>query len=385
MCVFPVPDFLSRASVEELHKKMLAILPENMDKSQGQHVYNLTRPTALIAAELCQQTIPNIIRLIFPMWAYGEWLDYHAQLRGIYRRSATAASGSIIVTGKPPFSIAEGTEFTTAAHNNQPAIFYRAIETVNVPKSESKSELISIEVPVECARKGVIGNTVEHTILFPVVRQENIKSVDNISPITGGTEIESDESLRERILEYDASKSISYVGSVADYKRWSKEVDGVGEATVIPAQDDSGIVTIIITDSNGEPANKSLCDAVYNHIMSPDNPELRLTSPNARLIVIPPECILLTISAAIEPDSEFNLNQMKRDFITALQKYLAVCRADGEIRITQIGKILAGVSGVYDYKDLLLNGETKNISVSLVQLPKISEEDISFTLGTIDS
>ena len=245
--------------------------------------------------------------------------------------------------------------------------------------------MISIEVPVECARKGVIGNTVEHTILFPVVRQENIKSVDNISPITGGTEIESDESLRERILEYDASKSISYVGSVADYKRWSKEVDGVGEATVIPAQDDSGIVTVVITDSNGEPANKSLCDAVYNHIMSPDNPELRLTSPNARLIVIPPECILLTISAVIEPDSEFNLNQMKRDFLTALQKYLAVCRSDGEIRITQIGKILAGVSGVYDYKDLLLNGETKNISVSLVQLPKISEEDISFTLGTIDS
>jgi len=384
MDVLPIPDFLSRANVEELHKKMLAILPENMDKSQGQHVYNLTRPTALIAAELCQQTIPNIIRLIFPMWAYGEWLDYHAQLRGIKRRSATAASGSIIVTGKPPFSIAEGTEFATAANENQPAVFYRAMETVGVTEPESDSELVSIGIPVECTQNGVVGNTVEHTVIFPVVRRENIKSIDNTLPITGGTEIESDESLRERILEYDSSKSISYVGSIADYKRWSKEVDGVGEATVIPAQDDGGLVTVVITDGNGEPANEKLCEAVYNHIMSPNQPELRLVAPNARLKVAPPECISLTISAVIEPESEFNLSRIKTDFLLALQDYFAVCRSDGEIRLTQIGKLLAEISGVYDYNELLLNGSTKNIPISLVQLPKISAEDISFTLGATD-
>jgi len=381
---FILPDFLKNKSIEEIHKKMLALLPENIDKSQGQHVYNLTRPTALVAAELYQQTIPNILRLIFPMWAYGEWLDYHAQLRGITRRSQTAASGSIIVMGTPPFSIAEGTEFATAANNNQPAVFYRATKNISVTETESDSQFVSIKIPVECTQTGTIGNTVEHTIIFLSVRQDNIKSVDNISPITGGTEIESDESLRKRVLEYDSLKSISYVGSVSDYKRWSKEVDGVGEATVIPAQDDSGLVTIVITDSNGEPANEKLCESVYNHIMSPDQPELRFVSPNVKLKVTPPEYISLTISAIIEPDSEFNLNQIKTNFLTALRNYLVVCRSDREIRITQVGKILAEVSGVYDYKELLLNGETKNIPISLVQLPGISDKDISLTLGAMD-
>lgn len=51
MISLPIPNFLSGANVEEIHQKMLAILPDNMDKSQGQHVYNLTRPTALIAME----------------------------------------------------------------------------------------------------------------------------------------------------------------------------------------------------------------------------------------------------------------------------------------------------------------------------------------------
>ena len=35
-------------------------------------------------------------------------------------------------------------------------------------------------------------------------------------------------------MEADASEETSYIGNNADYKRWAKAVDGIGDAIVIP-------------------------------------------------------------------------------------------------------------------------------------------------------
>ncbi len=370
-------EFLSNKSMNEIHDFMLSELPEDMDKSQGQHVYNLTRPTALIVSELCQQTLPEIIRLIFPMWAYGEWLDYHASVRGITRRPATASSGNLVLTVTPGTEIPVGAEFSTASIDGQPAIMFRVTEAKHADTS-------TVTVPVECTQTGPVGNVAARSIVFKVTKLDGVKTVENPEDITGGTEMESDESLRERILEVDRAKSISYVGSVADYKRWSKEVAGVGEATVIPARDDSGLVTVVITDSNGDPANEALCKAVYDHIMSPDDPELRLTPPNARLLVAPPETLTLSISATVELLPAYSLESVSEKFLTAAQAYLATARTDQEIRFTQIGRILAGTEGVYDYDFLTINDGTENIPITTVQLPQVGRESVELRRGVVN-
>ncbi len=372
-----LPDFLSEKGIEDIHKKMLSELPENIDKSQGQHAYNLTRPTAIIASELCQQTIPSVLRLIFPMWAYGEWLDYHAYVRGISRRPATASSGLLALNVVPGTEIPVGAKFSTASVDGLPAVTFRATESL-------RAEGETLEIPVECTETGPSGNVIAHTVIFRDTKLGGIKAVDNPFPITGGTDEEDDESLRERITEIDGAKSISYVGSVADYRRWSKEVAGVGEATVVPAKDDSGLVTVVITDSNGDPANENLCKAVYNHIMSPDHPELRLTPPNARLLVSPPETLTLYISAAVELLPEYSLGSVSKAFLYAAQNYLATARTDGEIRFTQIGKILAGTEGVYDYGSLVVNGGTVNIAVTDIQLPQVSSGSVVLREGVVN-
>ncbi len=372
-----LPEFLQNKSLESIHSTMLAGLPEDLDKSQGQHAYNLTRPTAIIAAELLQQTLPSVVRLIFPMWSYGGWLDYHASIRGIKRRPATASSGNLVLTVTPGTEIPAGAEFSTASIDGQPAITFRATEA-------KRAVTGTATVPVECTQTGPAGNVIARSIVFKVTKLDGVKAVDNPKPITGGTEVESDDSLRERILEIDRAKSISYVGSVADYKRWSKEVAGVGEVTVIPAQDDSGLVTVVITDSNGDPANENLCKAVYDHIMSPDDPELRLTPPNARLLVSPPETLTLNVSATVELLPAYSLESVGEKFLAAAQAYLATARTDQEIRFTQIGKILAGIEGVYDYDYLTINGGTENIPITTVQLPQVSRESVELRRGIVN-
>lgn len=372
-----LPEFLQNKSTDEIHTQMLDSMPGDIDKSQGQHPYNYTRPTAMIASELCQQTLPEIIKLIFPMYAYGEWLDYHAQMRGISRRPATASSGTLQLTVTKNTNIPEGSQFSTASVDGQPSVVFETTQgKFNLPEGTT-------EVSVKCMQTGTAGNVIAGTVIFKLSQLSGVTAVTNPEAITGGTEEEDDDSLRARIVSLDQSQSVSYVGSVADYKRWSLEVPGVGGVTVIPAQDDSGLVTLVITDSNGDPANEEICQNVYDYIMSPADPELRLTAPNVKLSVIPPTITELSISATVEVGTGSSLDSIKSAFIEAVQAYLDTARSDGEVRYTQIGKILAGIPGVYDYDALTLNSGTTNISITNTQLPQVTSDSVLLTQGVV--
>ena len=239
------------------------------------------------------------------------------------------------------------------------------------------------EVPVKCMQTGTAGNVIAGTVIFKLSQLSGVTAVTNPEAITGGTEEEDDDSLRARIVSLDQSQSVSYVGSVADYKRWSLEVPGVGGVTVIPAQDDSGLVTLVITDSNGDPANEEICQNVYDYIMSTADPELRLTAPNVKLNVIPPTITELSVSVTVEVGTGSSLEAIKSAFIEAVQAYLDTARSDGEVRYTQIGKILAGISGVYDYDALTLNGGTTNISITNTQLPQVTSDSVLLIQGVV--
>lgn len=372
-----LPEFLQNKSTDQIHTQMLDSMPGDIDKSQGQHPYNYTRPTAMIASELCQQTLPEIIKLIFPMYVYGEWLDYHAQMRGISRRPATASSGTLQLTVTKNTNIPVGSQFSTASVDGQPSVVFETTQgKFNLPEGTT-------EVPVKCTQTGTAGNVIAGTVIFKLSQLSGVTAVTNQEAITGGTEEEDDDSLRARIVSLDQSQSVSYVGSVADYKRWSLEVPGVGGVTVIPAQDDSGLVTLVITDSNGDPANEEICQNVYDYIMSPSDPELRLTAPNVKLSVIPPTITELSISATVEVGTGSSLDAIKTAFIEEVQAYLDTARSDGEVRYTQIGKILAGIPGVYDYDALTLNSGTTNISITNTQLPQVTSDSVLITQGVV--
>ena len=372
-----LPEFLQNTSVDEIHGERLNSMPDDIDKSQGQHPYNYTRPTAMEISRMCQQILPQVIKLIWPMTAYGSWLDYHAQARGISRRPATAAAGNLQLTVNAGTTIPIGSQFSTASTDAQPSVVYSSTE----PAVSASGGTITI--PVICTQTGPIGNVIENTVIFKVSQISGITAVTNPEPMTGGTDVESDDDLRERLLEIDQSRNVSYVGSVADYRRWALEVPGVGGVTVIPAADDSGLVTVVITDSNGDPANETLRNAVYDHIMSPDDPNQRLTAPNAQLSVVAPTTITLTIAATVELSEGYNISVVKSAFITAVQSYLDAARADGEIKRSKISDILGSISGVYDYDNVTLNGGTNNVPLTQTQLPQATNDSVTLTEGAV--
>lgn len=385
MADFATPEFLKNKSVNDIYAQMRSIIPQDLDLSEGSHGWNMTRPTALVTAELCEFILPEVIKLIFPEWSYGSFLDSHAKVRGMKRRAATAATGEITITGAGKSLIPAGSLFSTASVNDQPSVEYLTLDEAMIPPEGS------VKVKIQCAKTGIIGNTAENTIIIVGSKLTGITAVTNEIEITGGTEEESDDSLKQRIDDYDKSQGNNFVGSVADYKRWAESVDGVGKAIILSAQDDSGTVTIILTDANGDPATEHLREAVYHYIMRPDDPGERLAPVNAILDVQSPETLGIGVSVTVELIGDFQLEAVKAALLENLAAYLPTAMEEQEVKLTRVASVLSNTTGVNDYKDLKIGVktdgsvvyDTTNIPIQITQLPTIDAEDLEIVTGTV--
>lgn len=385
---FTTPTFLEPYSVDGIYQQMVDVLPSDIDTSQGSHVYNLTYPTALVLSELCEYVLPQVIQLIFPQWSYGEYLDAHAETRGMTRKAATAATGEITITGIAGTFIPAGSAFSTASLNqDDPSITYDTLEAVTIPSSGS------VTVDVECEQTGTVGNAAANTVIIVSSTITGISGVTNAEPMIGGTDEETDEALIARIVEYDVSQGDSFTGNVSDYKRWALSVAGVGSALVIPANDDTGLVTIVITDSNGAPATESLCNTVYNYIMQPDNPDARLAPVNAFLQVAAPTIVDIGIQATVELVADYELSTVEAAFLTNVASYLSEALSDGEIKITRVEAILSATEGINDFTALQIGivgtssttYSSSNIALTGYQIPQIVAGDLDLTEGDVST
>ena len=384
MADFIIPEFLADYSEEAVYQRMRAMLPADIDSSEGSHVWNFLRPTASVAAELCQFALPQVIMMIFPEWAEGEYLDAHARMRGLSRRSAVAAAGVLSITGTPGAVIPEGSRFSTPSAEDRPAAEYATTEDATI------GSLGNVAVSVQCTQTGPAGNTAPDTVVLVSGRMPTVTSVTNPEAITGGAAEESDESLRERVMEYDKTQGESFVGSASDYRRWALSVDGVGGVTVLDANDGQGTVTLIITDTDGLPASEALCEDVYDAIMRPDNPAERPAPVNARLDVIPPDTVPIAVRATVELLPGSSIEGVQAAFLRRLTDYMPTALEEGEVKYTRIAAVLSATEGVNDFSGLLIGVKsastqygTDNLPVEANELPTVAAEDLHLTLGTV--
>ena len=160
-------------------------------------------------------------------------------------------------------------------------------------------------------------------------------------------------------------------------------MEGTGSVTIIAGEDDSGVIQIVITDANGDPASNELCTAVYNHIMSPDDESQRLAPINDKISVIAPSVLTITVSATVELEEGGTIAAAKESFVAAMKAYFLEAANEGEIKYTQVGSVLLGLAEVNDYSNLTVNGGTANITLPSGEMPSIAVGNITFTEGTV--
>lgn len=370
MAEFITPDFLKSESYSEILGRMLAKLPDNISKEENGWVCDLFAPVALEHARAVQFVLTEAVKNIIPKYSYGDTLIGHAENRGIFRRTAACAKAVLKLTAKAGTVIPKGFQFSTAAELDSPGIVFENIFEIEIPESGEA------EIEAQCTVTGKTGNVAADTIILMVKPMKGIISVKNEAPAYGGFEEETEDSLRQRIAEYDAAQGLSFVGSPADYRRWALEVDGVGSANVIPANDDTGLVTIVLTDLNGMSAGEEICAAVEEHIMRPEAPYERLAPVNALLKAVPAREVKISVLAVVELEEGYLEERVKNSFISNLKKYFAV--AGDEIKYTEVGAVLIHTGGVSDYSGLTMNGERENIAIMAGDVPVV--ESVAFSI-----
>lgn len=396
------PDFLMGCSADEIHSRMLDSLPDGIDKSEGNIPWDYTRPPAMEKAEFVEFILNETIKLIFPQWSYGTWLDLHGEKVNTIRRAANHASGKVSVTGVPGTSIPAGYQFSTPAGLTESVIFETVAESMLDGAADEKGQVTN-EIDIRAVDGGPVGNVAADSIKLMVKPISGIAYIVNPEPMTGGTEAEADEDYIVRILDAMRSGS-SMTGCCADYIRWGKEVPGVGHVVVEPEWDDPGLpeqfhyidadgyqrcagaVRLIIVDSNGFPANQQILDAVYRHIAGTGDDDIEALKPiGAHLTVVAPAGFLVDISADVLLEDDEDIGAVTGRFIRNLAAYWLKVGEEstdgnaghtGYIRWVQVGAVLAKTSGVKDYSGLTVNGGVANIAVTHVQYPVTGEVEL---------
>lgn len=375
MADMAIPEFLQNYDEDDILEEMMELVPDEYDKSEGSHYYNFTMPTAVIISQLRGYDIPNAIKLIWPQFCVGypEYMDYHAELRNLKRKEAQYAIGELTITGTPGTVIPSGYIASTESKNDIASVDYETLEECTIGADGI------VIVSARAVEAGADGRTAANTIVVNTSSYDDVTSVNNASAFIGGVDEEDDESLLARIQEYDRAQGDSNVGNPSDYKRWAESVPGTGTANVVRSTDTSGLVTIILTDGNDEPANTTLCESVYNIIMSPDDELARKAPCGATLKVIPPTTTALVIQATVELTAG-TTTSITAEFITRLKEYFPTAISNKEVLYHKVCNILGDIEGVYDFTGLTLNGGTVNVPLADGVFPTIDESNITLIL-----
>jgi len=375
------PDFLRNQSAAEIHRRMLDMLPNDIDKGELQIPWDLTRPAALVKSEFAGFDLNETVKLMFVLWAWGDWLDLHARSVGLSRRAANQASGVLLVRGKPGVVVDEGFQFATAAKVTASVIF-EATETVVLFGVPDGQGMVTAQVPVRSVLGGRIGNVPPDTVILMVKPESGIVYITNPEAITGGTEKEEDDVLRERVLDL-VRYGLSWTGCDADYVRWAMQVPGVGSALTEAEWAGPGTVRLFVVDANGAPANAQILDAVFEHIISPDDRMLRLAPIGASLTVVAPAPLYIDLEATVVLTEGETLSVVLERFKAGLDGYwleasreftvAEVLAGAGHnfVKYVFVGSTLARTVGISNYSEdsLLVNGSTADIVIPVGQFP----------------
>lgn len=366
---FKAPSFLNDQDAETIHKRMMDQLPPGIDDTEGGFPWDFTKPTALEKAEMLEFHLVETLKIMFPMWANDEWLDYHAKGRGMERKPANPASGTLVITGVSGTTIPAGFKFAAPAVGDEPAIEYETKDKYTIEEDGT------VEIQVTAIEAGTAGNVPAGTVSLMMTPIKGITAINNPDPIIGGTKEESDDELRGRIDEIDAANEASFVGSDVDYVRWTEEVPGVGTALVMPEWEGPGTVKVVVIDANGQPANAAIIETVYSNIISPEDRSLRKAPIGATVTIVAPTAKEISYSFMLEMEPGETQETVLGRFRAQLQAYYIEAKKEGVVRYTRVGAILTNTSGVKDFSGLTMNDGAINI---------ILEEDEYPVTGTVD-
>lgn len=244
-------------TIEEIYEEMLSAFREETG-AEASAVSDLSVRLYAVAAQVygLYAQAEWLSRQCFPQTAQGQWLERHAALRGLERREAVRAEGSIRFSVTAPavadLTIPKGTVCATAGLTR----FETTAEAI-LPAGET-----SVLAPARAVEPGSAGNVPAGSILAMAVPPVGVGACVNPEQFVGGADVEDDDSLRARVLE--TYRRMPNGANAAYYEQEALSFEGVAACSVIPRSRGQGTVDVVIASPAGRPSAE-LIQALQQH------------------------------------------------------------------------------------------------------------------------
>lgn len=320
---FTVPPFVDIRAA--LLRDISNLLPE-ADTGSDSDFY-VRASSVASAVEGLYQHQAWIVRQIFPDTADRDYLELHARVRGLARKSGVAAAGKVRLTGTPGTVVALGQSFKSPGGQSY------ATTAAGVLDGDGR-----VDLPARALVPGPAGNLDEGAIVSLSAVPAGINSQATIVSMAGGTVEESDGELLARLLELIRRPPAG--GNKYDYRRWALEVPGVTAAYVYPLRRGLGTVDIVVTANGDLPSTETIA-AVQAHI-----DDRRPVTAKDSLVLLPTP-LMVNVSVRVSL-SGLTLAQAAQQIEVLLSGYFGLL-APGETALrSRIEALISDMTGVVD-------------------------------------
>lgn len=296
----------------------------------------------------------------FPQTAQGEYLDYHAQTRGITRAAATKASGVLCFSASGAVAadcvIEAGTITMTAG-----GVKFETTERAVIEAGES-----SVTVNAQAVEAGASGNAATGQIRFLSALPAGITGCTNPDAFTGGSDAENDESLRERIME--SYKRLPNGANAAFYEREAMSFPTVAAAKAVGRARGIGTVDVYVATHSGVPSNELLGEIA--------EALERKREIAVDVEVLAPTETVIDVTAEVSVADGYDFEEVCEEVERALGAYFTGERLGEDVLCAKLGAILYGVEGVENCHLLAPTEDTAGGATSLPVLGAVTLTEI---------
>ncbi len=287
------------------------------------------------AAQLAtlQAQADYVERQCFPQTAVGEALDTHALQRGLSRMPASKAAGlirfSVNTAAAADITIPEGTRCITASE----------LEFEVTEDSVITAGSLYCDAPAEALIPGKSGNTAANTVVFMELAPEGVCACTNPTDFSGGCDEESDDALRERVL--DSFTNAANSGNIAYYRNTAMAVDGVAAVSVQPRKRGRGTVDITVAAESGIP--DTVLIGRVSQLMNGRREicvDVSVSGPTAQNV---------NVETELKIKDGYNSEEVIAAVESAIQNHFTGKILGKGLKKAELGSIIFGVEGVENY------------------------------------
>lgn len=269
-----------------------------------------------------------IARQIFPDTADADLMERHASLRGLTRKAARAATGSMTFSGTPASAVPAGTEAKTAAGV--------AFVTTGAGVIGGGG---TVSLAAQAVVVGMAGNQPALVSLSLTAAPAGVLSTASVVTMTGGTDTETDGALLARLLYI--MRNPPQGGAAHDYVIWAKDVPGVGEVYAYPLRRGLGTIDVLITTAGGLPDAQLLAD-VQDYVAA-------RAPVGADFVALAPVLVPVAVTSTVVLAAGATLPAVSLAISDALTAYFATLTPGATVYLSRLRALISGVSGVLDF------------------------------------